>query len=103
MKIDELDLSYSGLVDLIQSDRVVANTVLKCIVQAAQDKKKEIQMLEDKAKSEATNLNYYLCGIEKICKHIGYKMPLNFVFDERIYAVNEKFEIRDFEITNSVI
>lgn len=100
MKVDDIDLSYSGLVDIIQSDKIKADEILSVLLPAIVGKERVIKALKDKQLQEKGNMDYYLGGVDKICKHIGYKPPLSFVFGDKIYAVNEKLELTEFEITN---
>lgn len=99
-KIDDLDLSYSGLVDAIQSDKNEANRLLKIICVGIEQNLSTIKRIEAELKVAKSNHNYYISGIEKICKHVGYQQPITFVFDETIYCINDDKKFTTFSVTN---
>lgn len=100
MNIEELDLSYSGLVDLIQSEPVIANQCLEAICKGIVDQNSKIEKLKNDLATENTNLNYYKGGIEKIVKHMKMQPPFNFVFGDTIYAFNESGDFTTFTVSN---
>lgn len=100
MEIDRLDLSYSGLVDAIQSDKNEANRLLKIICVGIEQNLATIKRIEAELEAAKSNHHCYISGIEKICKHVGYQQPINFVFDDTIYCINDEKKFTTFHVTN---
>lgn len=100
MKIEDLDLSYSGLVDVIQSNKEDGFTVLESIFEGIAAQKKVVNQFEKELQHEINTLNYYKAGIGKVIKHLEIKPPFNFVFGSTIYAINESGDFTTFEVSN---
>lgn len=98
--LETFDFSYSGIVEIVQSNKEIGIKLITDFAQGVKTKELEIEEAEKKLKELNYDKTTYRGGIEKICKHLQIHPPLNLLIENKIYAINDKFEVAVFEVHN---
>lgn len=90
MKTTIEDLSYSGLVNLIQNDKHLAAQTITCILREKLELEQEAEKLRIELLAKRARIDLLEKAPMLITKHLEYTLPLAIIYNEVLIIVSER-------------
>ncbi len=90
------DLSFSGLVGLIDGNPIEAKQYLVDAYHEIEKQKKIVQDLESKLQQEKSYLNRLNDSIDMVLNHMKYQKPLYLLLDKEILIISDDMKVEKY-------